>query len=910
MENRTVFKVFLSAPSDVSDDVVIAKEYINSTLKSHRGGFEFEASDFNDIPSKISDCSPQEIINSHIQNLNIDIYIGLMCEKFGTPTENFGSGTQEEFETCLNKFRDSGDLHISFLFKDSKKMLQDADHDTVKSWFDVKEFRDNRIGKIGIYRDYATEDDLKERVKSIIDDFMEKKVDGNSYPISEAGLTQNTKNDNHPKLFDIIRNEWLDSTGQELTNGIKSKISLNDIYVPLNLVNESAMQIPKGEIDQIEKPIGFSDDLEQLSPFSVYVGGEGSGKTTILKKLFSSAIHLGKVPVFLDCEDNVASKFHDIPSLINKKFKEQYDAKGIENYSDLPKDKKIVLMDNFDAIGINNKGKIELTKNLRLQCRCVFITVDSEFYSSQFDFALLTQTDLNDFEIFEIQEFNRNQIQQITTKWIKAGQEFDLPEQEAENQIETYVLLLNDIFGFNYVPKFPLVILISLLGISGGEAASELRHPSFARYYEYLLAKHLFSTFPDNKIDLAHSLFGYLAHKFYLKDSERIKRAFIDKLLQQFSTNGDLPLEDIKSTFNLAVLSGIISESSEEYKFKHNYAFYYFLTKHWSSNLSDTEIDKLVEELSENLHLKRSASILIFLAYQNRHECIIKLLQRQLGETLCDEVEFDFESKKSSKFTKLIEISPRLLISSGEKQKQAMIEGEEDKEKELNQLEPEKDEHKRPPNDFTMNFIVAIRRIEVSGQLLKCHAHAVNMDADTKYQLFENSVNLGLRLLNRLLTNVFEDPDPFVSFLHFHLKDKMNKDEVKHIVFMFVSNILASHMILWSKYLGARMLEKTASRVAQNNKKSIAHQLVKMAINLDTKEHLGEINLDDAFKVCHNNKVAMTVLRMLAWRRLVMRPKDDRSQRQRVLSKLDIGVKSQKKLLNKQGSTHSKNRWQ
>jgi hypothetical protein len=117
---------------------------------------------------------------------------------------------------------------------------------------------------------------------------------------------------------------------------------------------------------------------------------------------------------------------------------------------------------------------------------------------------------------------------------------------------------------------------------------------------------------------------------------------------------------------------------------------------------------------------------------------------------------------------------------------------------------------------------------------------------------------------------------------------------------MLASNILAAHMNLWSRYLGASMLEITAEKVALFNNNSIAHQLVKLAINLTTKQKLQDIGLSDALRVSHNNRVAFTVLKMLVWRRLVMRPKDDRATRQSVCDLLGIRVQSRKKLIKAQ----------
>ena len=276
-------------------------------------------------------------------------------------------------------------------------------------------------------------------------------------------------------------------------------------------------------------------------------------------------------------------------------------------------------------------------------------------------------------------------------------------------------------------------------------------------------------------------------------------------------------------------------------------------------------------------------------------------MQRQLRQTLGQELEYDFANEQSSKLTNLINEAPKILLANTESERHSVIKLEEKTDNNINQLEPSKSKTSDEEDSIITDFIITIRRIEVSGQLLKCHA--VSIDATTKFELFENSVNLGLRLLNRFFSIIFNDPEYLVSMVHHHLKEEMDEDEIKRQVFMLASSILAGHMNLWSRYLGANMLEITANKVASSNQDSIAHQLVKLAINLNTKERLQDIGLTDALRVSHDNRVATTVLRILVWRRLVMRPKDDRAERQSVCDRLDITTKGRQKLLSEQRPT-------
>ena len=886
-KTKTIIKVFLSGPSDVLGDKDSIKSFIDERPQND---IEYQVIDQRDFPSHINGLPAQETINSYLDELKIDIYIGLMGSKFGSPTKEFGSGTEEEFTNFFEQYQKTNTPYLAFMFKETKVSIDDD----VEAFLNVKNFQE-KIKNIGLYQKYENSSDLRKRIDNTLSEFIKITKRSNKYSELQSSSHEVENIDIPPKLKKSFFTDWLDSPGLALSNGITKIISLSDIYVKPMLVRETAKKIPKGEWEKIEKPLEFIDNLADLPPHTIYVGGEGAGKTTILKKIFLASIKDGKVPVFFDCEEKIPSgKLYNIPRFIEDSFKKQYDIESINNYSDMPREKKVLLLDNFDAIN-NSKKRTALVKSFCEQSDHVFIVVDSDFYDSQFDLSLLKGSNLQDFEIFEIQEFNEKQIRELTKKWVRAGQEFDISDEVEERTVHNNVSLLRNILGFNYVPRYPFVLLVTLVGISGGEEAAEFRNPSFVRHYEYLFSKQIFSTFSTKNIELAHVFFAYFAYRLFELKDECATKDDTRKIVQDFSNLKALPLKDIEEVFYLALSGKIIIQSSEKHRFRYNYAYYYFLTKYWAESLPAKEVCQLVTRLSDNLHLKKSASILIFLAYQNHHEVIINLLQRQLKETFELENKFDFDNEAASRVVKLIEASPKMLLNEEENLKEKVHEEEERRDRKLNELEPKKKSKEEEHEDFALRSIVIIRRIEIAGQLLKCHA--VKIDADKKYLLFENSVNLGLRLMNNIFSFLFHDPDSLISYLKLHLKNQRDEEDIRREVFMLANRILASHFNLWSRYLGSQMLEITADEIANKNQNSIAHQLVKIAINLEVKNHLQDIGLNDALRSCGHNNMAITVLKILVWRRLVIKPKDDRNERQRVCDLLGITVKSRKRLL-------------
>jgi len=100
---------------------------------------------------------PQELINSQIGD-DFDIFIGIMWGKFGSPTEESGSGTEEEFFLAKRRYdADSGSIKIMFYFKDTPLPPSKIDTDQLKK---VQDFK-STLGKKGVlYWGFSTIEDF------------------------------------------------------------------------------------------------------------------------------------------------------------------------------------------------------------------------------------------------------------------------------------------------------------------------------------------------------------------------------------------------------------------------------------------------------------------------------------------------------------------------------------------------------------------------------------------------------------------------------------------------------------------------------------------------------------------------------------------------------------------------------
>jgi len=131
VEHATVIKAFLSSPGDVKDEREIVHQIVLK-INSNEGRFH-QPRFFIDLYRWEKDLisgwgTPQENINKQLKPDESDIFIGILWSRFGTPTGDFQSGTEEEFNSALSKWRQTGsaprllfyhctnlDSHVSFL---------------------------------------------------------------------------------------------------------------------------------------------------------------------------------------------------------------------------------------------------------------------------------------------------------------------------------------------------------------------------------------------------------------------------------------------------------------------------------------------------------------------------------------------------------------------------------------------------------------------------------------------------------------------------------------------------------------------------------------------------------------------------------------------------------------------------
>lgn len=188
------YDVFISSPSDVAVERDIVQEAIEqlNQIRGSKEGFRLNPIRWEkDVSSQIGG-HPQTVINEQIGD-EYDIFIGILCNRFGQETERYNSGTEEEFFRAYNRYDRSRNCpEILFYFKDPRRseLPIDAEHYLKVSGFKKK------IGSLGVYEDFDSPESLKTKVLAALSRALDRL--GKSVPATNYSHEMEEKSSNSP----------------------------------------------------------------------------------------------------------------------------------------------------------------------------------------------------------------------------------------------------------------------------------------------------------------------------------------------------------------------------------------------------------------------------------------------------------------------------------------------------------------------------------------------------------------------------------------------------------------------------------------------------------------------------------------------------------------------------------------
>lgn len=174
MKDFKLIKVFLASPGDVLEESNIVRETldsINRTLGDEKEiQFKVINSKTDGFPAYGGDA--QTILNNQIADMTeYDLFIGIMWNRFGTPTPRAGSGTEEEFIRAVESFENNGTPQIMFYFNQAPHSFNSPEEAEQK--MKVLKFKQDLEQK-GLPYSYNSIDEFKRDFRNHIESWLVK----------------------------------------------------------------------------------------------------------------------------------------------------------------------------------------------------------------------------------------------------------------------------------------------------------------------------------------------------------------------------------------------------------------------------------------------------------------------------------------------------------------------------------------------------------------------------------------------------------------------------------------------------------------------------------------------------------------------------------------------------------------
>lgn len=689
------------------------------------------------------------------------------------------------------------------------KELQNAEN--VESGFSIISF-DDQFGSFNV-KDYLWDNDHI---------YFRTKNEDIRFERNKAGRSVFSVNDSFIK--------YIDDLGVDVRHFAKENITLNDLFLWPDLNKSDYKNEKSGSIRITEN---LPEELRN-SKLSIIIGESTSGKTTLGKQFFRNELNLGRCSILIDGQNFTTSTESAITKVIENAYKKQYSPDYIEEYRQLSRQKKTLIIDNFDSIqNKNNRRSIVID--------CVSNQFDSIviLMSSSIEITSLLKSELinsmDELYYYEIRPFGNKKRKDYISKWYRLNNTSDT-EEAIEEKIEQAQHIINQFLGngASFIPAFPL-ILIGIL--QNKDAFSQSIHMSKYGYlYESLINQSLASIEEYGSrpglYNLDTEMLSELAYKILCCKNTFITKADIETLSQMLCREKLLPAINVEQFINRMSSAKVFSKElslGEGYKFNYPYIFYYFAAKYIANHLNDTKVQDLMEHMSSNLHNETYGNVVTFVCHFNSDQSVIDNVMVNAYGTLDDFTEFDY-SKENPIFNE-IKNAVRAFIP---KKISSNDNVESNKDEELQKMDKiglndgavsrGEDYIDDTVSDEDKNFaaiVAALKTIEVLGQILQ--NYPADISGQNKVQIINEIHNLGMRSVEAIIETM--------GYLENDLIDVIYESSVKRKTDISRAEI-ESHVRMLMNVIVAGMARAMIHQIA----KSLSSELLLPSVEVTYKD--------------------------------------------------------------------------
>lgn len=241
MNTYTGLKVFIATPSDLNQERNLFLNVVSEVnqIKANPMGYFLQPIGWEVTMPGMG--RPQELINKDL--LECDLIIVAFWEKWGSPTGEYSSGTEEEFEVAKKSYESIGKPDIFLLFKEQS---EDKNEDMIK----INSFKERVIKDRSLmFRQFKSSIDWQNELRQLLCKWLD-----NMSSLGNSSIA-NSELDGLDILYEVSYQDWIGSglmLKPEIYYTIKDSNSLA-IWKALTIDNKK-----KFIYDNISKHLGLT----------------------------------------------------------------------------------------------------------------------------------------------------------------------------------------------------------------------------------------------------------------------------------------------------------------------------------------------------------------------------------------------------------------------------------------------------------------------------------------------------------------------------------------------------------------------------------------------------------------------------------------------------------------------------
>ncbi len=627
----------------------------------------------------------------------------------------------------------------------------------------------------------------------------------------------------------------------------KENISLPDLFVWPDL-SKSDFCNEKNGIAIIR-----TNTIEELYSNSLVIltGASCSGKTAIAKRLFLYEETQDSCCLLFRGSEFTSADESQIRATVEKSYIKQYSNNHIEEFRQLPKEQRFVIIDDFDLIKNANGRRVAVLDYL-----CGFFGRVIIMLSSSIELTTILASNslscMHHVIYYEIMPLGNKKRKEMISKWYRLD-ENSLTEEDICDRVDSAIEKINVFLGNGngFVPAVPVFVLSALQDLDAVQ--KNFSGSKYGYLYESLIISSLLRISPEylrtgSNNDIDFGILSDLAFMMLLEKRTTFSMDHIEDVTSRIREKHLLQISSKDFIGRMLEAKVVYADSScgDSFRFMYPYIFYYFCGRYIAYHLDEPSVQNQVEYMSARLYNETYGNIIIFVChFANNSDVIDDILINAYG-TLETYNAFDF-TKTNPVFEEIKDaveaLVPQSIASSDEDvstNKDARLTRMDEVGVNDGQVVSDEDtiddEISEKEKDMAA-VIAALKTIEVLGEILQ--NYPVGIEGQRKIEIIDEIHKLGMRSIQAIIDTMGFFEKELVGFLFARAsreKKHINKEEVilatRQIINLIVSALARGMVHQVAVSLNSEYL-LPAARKAFECDESISSKLVLLDLQLN-----------------------------------------------------------------------------